>query len=265
MIEPLPTYFISHGGGPWPWMPNLRAMFSTLELSLKEMVESWPYKPKAILMISGHWEEDKVAVMASSQPPMVYDYYGFPDEAYEIDYPAKGAPELATQTLELLNAHGIEGYLDTKRGFDHGTFVPLEVMLPDASIPIIQVSLLKSYSPQMHIKIGNALASLREQGIMLIGSGLSYHNLGQLGKNAKTPSKAFDNWLYETLHQSPEIRKNRLLNWEEAPFARTCHPKEDHLLPLFVVLGAAEHAKATRIYHEESFMGGVTVSSYRFD
>lgn len=265
MSQKLPTYFISHGGGPWPWIANMRRAFAKLEQSLVDMVSSWEQKPKAILMVSGHWEQPQVSVMSSATPPMVYDYYGFPQETYEITYPAPGAPVLAQQTLELLQQASIDAKLDEQQGFDHGTFAPLEVMYPKADVPVYQISILHSYSPDEHFKIGQALSSLREMGVMIIGSGLSYHNLSLMGHSAKTPSTEFDQWLRETLQLEPDKRKSQLQHWQNAPYARVCHPKEDHLVPLFVALGAAEEAKATRIYHEENFMGGATVSSYRFD
>ncbi|CAM3647185.1 LigB family dioxygenase [Vibrio aerogenes CECT 7868] len=263
-MKKFPTYFISHGGGPWPWIPDMRAAFSNLETSLKEMVAAWDTPPKAILMISGHWEEKSVAIMASPKPPMVYDYYGFPAETYQISYPAPGAPELAEKTLSLLTEAGIPAHLDHKRGFDHGTFAPLAVMYPEANIPVFQISLMKSYDPAIHMAIGRALASLREEGVAIIGSGLSYHNLRLFGPQAKEPSTVFDHWLNDTLTQAPESRTPSVIDWTSAPYARICHQHEDHLMPLFVALGAAEEDTATRIYHDEGLFGGVTASSYQF-
>ncbi|SHO58922.1 DODA-type extradiol aromatic ring-opening family dioxygenase [Vibrio quintilis] len=263
-MKKFPTYFISHGGGPWPWIPDMRAAFSNLEISLKAMVAEWDTPPKAILMISGHWEEKSVAIMASPQPPMVYDYYGFPAETYQISYPAPGAPALAEKTLALLTEAGIPAHLDHKRGFDHGTFAPLAVMYPEANIPVFQISLMKSYDPAQHIAIGRALAALREEGVAIIGSGLSYHNLRMFGPQAKEPSTIFDRWLNDTLNQAPETRTPSVIDWTSAPYARICHQHEDHLMPLFVALGAAEEDAATRIYHDEGLFGGVTASSYRF-
>lgn len=260
----LPTYFISHGGGPWPWLPNMRAMFVNLEASLKAMVADWAEKPRAILMISGHWEGAEVAVMASAAPPMVYDYHGFPPETYQITYPAPGAPDIAARALALLKGAGIAAHLDMKQGFDHGTFAPLAVMYPNADVPVFQISLLKSYDPAAHLAMGRALAPLRDEGVVIIGSGLSYHNLRLFGPAAKEPSKAFDTWLGQALAADPAARTQAMVNWETAPYARICHAEEDHLVPLFVALGAAEDAPATRIYHDTGLFGGVTASSYRF-
>ena len=265
MSKPLPTYFISHGGGPWPWVAPMREMFVNLELSLKAMVADLKDPPKAILMISGHWEAEDVAIMASSYPPMVYDYSGFPAETYQIVYPAPGAPEIAARTLGLLQSAGIAAHLDHHQGFDHGTFAPMAIMYPNADIPLFQISMLKSYDPRAHFAIGHALAPLRSESVLIVGSGLSFHNLRMFGPAAKAPSEAFDKWLGETLMLAAPAREDVLIDWESAPYARVCHREEDHLVPLFVALGAAKGAKATCIYHDTDLMGGVTASSYRFD
>ena len=261
MTERMPTYFISHGGGPWPWIPQMRQMFVNLETSLVKMRAE---KPRAVLMVSGHWETDEVAVMASPKPPMVYDYYGFPPETYEIVYPAPGAPALAERTAGLLREAGIAVSLDTRQGFDHGTFAPMAVIWPEAEVPTYQVSIRKDYDPARHFAIGRALAPLRDEGVLIVGSGLSYHNLRMFGPQAKVPSEAFDAWLGETLALPAGQRTAALENWETAPYARVCHAQEDHLVPLFVALGAAEADKAERVYHDVGLMGGVTASSYRF-
>lgn len=260
----LPTYFISHGGGPWPWLPQMRARFVNLEASLHRMVEELGEAPKAVLSISGHWEGPEFAVMAAPHPPMVYDYYGFPPETYKISYPAPGAPEIARRTAALLQAAGLPTRLDTAQGFDHGTFAPLYIMYPQAEVPVYQVSLKAGYSPAEHFALGRALAPLREEGVLILGSGLSFHNLRLFGPEAKIPSEAFDAWLGTTLAAAPAARTRALLDWEQAPYARVCHAEEDHLVPLFAALGAAEAERAVRVYHDEGLMGGVTASSYRF-
>ncbi|MEX0286854.1 MAG: class III extradiol ring-cleavage dioxygenase [Paracoccaceae bacterium] len=260
----LPTYFISHGGGPWPWVPQMREMFTNLERSFVEMVADLPERPRAVLMISGHWEADTAAVMAALNPPMVYDYYNFPAHTYEVVYPSPGAPDVAGWALDLLQAAGIDAHLDHTQGYDHGTFVPMEIMYPNADMPLFQISMLRSYDPAAHFAIGRALGPLRDEGVLIIGSGLSYHNLRLMGPEAAVPSAAFDAWLGEALVQAPQARTASLLDWEDAPYARVCHKEEDHLVPLFVALGAAEGEVATRVYHEDGLMGGVTASSYRF-
>lgn len=260
----MPTYFISHGGGPWPWVAEMRQGFRALETSLAAMPGAFPEKPKAILMISGHWEAREVRLMHSPNPPMVYDYYNFPAHTYQITYPAPGAPAIAERAAELIAAAGLPVALDDAQGFDHGTFVPAYIMYPKADIPVFQVSMLESYDPGDHFRLGRALAPLRDEGVVIIGSGLSYHNLRLFGPQARVPSEAFDAWLAEVLERAPEARTGALLDWESAPYARVCHQQEDHLVPLFAALGAAEAEPATMTYHEDNVFGGVTASSWRF-
>lgn len=260
----MPTYFISHGGGPWPWVPQMRAGFANLERSLIEMVAAFPQRPRAILMVSGHWETDEVRIMAAERPGMLYDYHGFPQHTYEIVYPAPGAPHLAARIAALLAGAGIPAELDPAQGFDHGTFAPMAVMYPEADMPLLQLSILRSYDPARHIAIGRALAPLRDDGVAIIGSGLSFHNLRLFGPAAQQPSMAFDTWLAEALALPPAARQAAVLDWARAPFARASHPQEDHLVPLFVALGAAGADEPHRIYHDVGLMGGVTASSYRF-
>lgn len=209
MSNTLPTYFISHGGGPWPWVPQMRDFFAPLEASLKQMIADHGARPKAILMISGHWEEDDVAIMGAAKPPM-------------------------------------------------------EVMYPQADMPIFQVSMLKSYDPADHLSIGRALRPLRDEGIMIVGSGLSFHNLRLMRGAGAEPSAEFDAWLYDAMMPAPDARRQAMLDWESAPAARICHAEEDHLVPIFVALGAAEDESAERIYHHTSDMTGITVSNYKF-
>lgn len=264
MTDRLPTYFISHGGGPWPWVPQMRQIFAPLEDSLAAMPAELGTTPKAILMISGHWETPDFSVMSSANPPMLYDYSGFPAETYTVKYPAPGAPDLAQQTADLISAAGLPVGLNNKQGFDHGTYAPLAIMYPKADIPVYQVSMRHNYDPAEHFALGRALAPLRDQGVLIIGSGLSYHNLGHFGPGAKQPSEAFDVWLNTTLDLPAAQRTKALENWEQAPYARICHAQEDHFVPIFAALGAAEDEPATQIYHQTDIMGGVTASGFRF-
>jgi aromatic ring-opening dioxygenase catalytic subunit (LigB family) len=254
----MPTYFISHGGGPWPWMPDWRAMFANLEASFLQMVKDLPERPKAILMISGHWQDAAFAVMSSESPPMVYDYHGFPPHTFEIQYKAPGAPVLAQRAADLIAAAGLPARLDPDQGYDHGTFVPAYVMYPDADMPLFQVSLRQGYSPLEHFALGRALAPLRDEGVLILGSGLRL-----FGPGAKDPSEAFDAWLAETMALPAPQRTDRLIHWEKAPYARVCHQEEDHFVPLFCALGAAEGEPAQMVYHDTGLFGGVTASSYR--
>jgi len=266
MTRTLPTYFISHGGGPWPWMKDqTNGAYDALEASLNAMPSQIGTTPKAVLVISGHWEERNFSIMSSANPPMIYDYSGFPAHTYRVKYAAPGSPQTAERVRELIEAAGFPVQLDSKRGFDHGTSAPLSVIYPAADVPILQLSLKQGYDPEDHLALGRALAPLRDEGVLIVGSGLSYHNLRAFGAIARAPSAAFDHWLQETLvSASPAERVSRLLKWETAPSARVAHPQEDHLLPLMVVVGAAGDDKATLVYHEDSFFGGITVSSFMF-
>lgn len=264
MTATLPTYFISHGGGPWPWLPDMRKMLGKLEASLTSIPRQLGEKPKAIVMVSGHWEQPEFAVMASPAPPMVYDYYGFPPFTYQIKYGAPGSPEVALRVKELLEKAGLPTHLDQTQGYDHGTFAPMAVMYPDADVPTLQVSLKHGYDPQQHLALGRALAPLRNEGVLIVGSGLSYHNLRRMGAAGREPSAQFDAWLDTTLTAPPAERTERLIHWEQAPAARIAHQEEDHLIPLMVAVGAAEQDKATRIYYDTDVYGGITASSYRF-
>ena len=266
MTTRLPSYFVSHGGGPWPWMKDQWGnAFARLEASLQDMPRQLGVTPKAVLMVSGHWEEREFALSSSPRPPMLYDYYGFPEHTYHVQYPAPGSPELAQQVKGMLEAGGMNARLDGERGFDHGTFSVMAPLYPQADVPVVQLSMQAGLDPQTHIDAGRLLAPLRDEGVLIIGSGLSYHNLRQFGPGAAAASNQFDAWLQETLVRSaPEARHQRLIEWSRAPAARLAHPREDHLLPLMVAVGAAGGEVGACVYHEEGFLGGVTASSFRF-
>jgi aromatic ring-opening dioxygenase catalytic subunit (LigB family) len=203
---------------------------------------SLPRRPKAMVVVSAHWEERVPTVMTNPAPPLLFDYYGFPEETYRIRWPAPGAPEAAARVRELLGADGIETAEDGERGFDHGTFVPLKVAFPEADLPAIQLSLEKGLDPARHLAIGRALAPLRDEDVLLVGSGMSYHNLGDMRRPAeqrRERSEPFDAWLREAVTADAASRDAALARWAEAPNARVAHPREDHLLPLMVVAGAA--------------------------
>lgn len=263
----MPTYFLSHGGGPWPWLAGpMRDNMAELEKSLQRLPHELPAAPTAILMISGHWEAPTFTVQTNPNPPMVYDYGGFPEHTYRITYPAPGSPALAARVVELLRAAAISVAEDPARGYDHGMFAPLAVAWPDADVPVVQLSMQRGYDPEAHLAVGRALAPLRDEGVLILGSGLSYHNLGLMGRAAAAPSRAFDDWLGATLlAAAPTERTERLRHWTDAPAARIAHPREDHLIALMVVVGASEHDRATRTYHQRDFFGHVTASSFRFD
>jgi aromatic ring-opening dioxygenase catalytic subunit (LigB family) len=262
----LPTYFISHGGGPWPWLKQeMPGVYDRLETSLSDIPRQLGHKPRAVLVISGHWEQPDFTVMSSPAPGMVYDYSGFPDFTYSIRYPAPGSPEVAARVQQLLQAAGFSAPADSKRGFDHGTFAPLAAIYPAADVPVLQLSIRQDYDVDAHLAAGRALAPLRDEDVLILASGLSYHNLRLFGPSGKHPSHAFDAWLTKALCEATgEQRDDQLRHWTAAPSARLAHPGEDHLVPLMVAVGAAENEPGTRVYHEDSFFGALTVSSYRF-
>jgi len=243
-----------------------RAAYARLESSLAAMPAEIGTTPKAVLMISAHWEEPEFTLTSNPRPPMVYDYYGFPDYTYQIRYDAPGDPALAEHVRKLIEAAGMSARLDPERGFDHGAFTPLKVIYPRADVPVIQLSLKSGLDPETHLALGRAIATLREQEVLVVGSGLSYHNLRQFfSPRGWGPSREFDAWLGGVLlGGSPMDRAKLLAAWEAAPAARAAHPREEHLLPLMVAVGAAGDDAAQLSYHEKNFLGGLTVSSYRF-
>lgn len=262
----LPAFFISHGGGPWAWMGgDYGHAFDSLRASLEAIPGQLPAKPKAVLMITAHWEAPEVTLSVGEQPGMLYDYYGFPPETYSIKYPAPGAPELAREVGALLKSSDIAVQFDDQRGYDHGTFVPMAVIYPQADIPLIQMSLNSNLDPATHVAIGKALAPLRDQGVLIIGSGMSFHNLRLMNAAGSAASKQFDDWLQAAVIDKTGAEREALLNaWTQAPAARINHPREEHLLPLMVAAGAGYDDKATSIYHDEAIFGAITSSSFRF-
>ncbi len=262
----LPTYFVSHGGGPWPYMKReYGGAFDRLEASLADIPRQLGARPRAVLVVSGHWESQRFEVMANARPPMLYDYYGFPEHTYRVAYPAPGDPQLAERVRDRLLDAGLEAGLDAQRGYDHGAFVPLAVIYPEADVPVVQLSLHAGLDPTLHLAAGEALAALRDEGVLIVGSGMSYHNLRRMGSSAQIPSRDFDSWLGRAVLESPpEERRERLVRWSEAPAARDAHPRAEHLIPLMVAVGAAGLDGAARIYHEDALLGGLVVSSFRF-
>lgn len=257
----LPTFFLSHGGGPWPWMRDqFGNAYDQLEASLRDLPRQAGGKPKALLVVTAHWEGRDFLLSSSARPPMIYDYGGFPPHTYQIQYPAPGSPELAAHVAGLL---GGRARLDPERGLDHGTFSAMYPAFPQADVPIVQLSLRHGLDTAEHLEIGRMLRPLRDDGILIVGSGLSYHNLRAFNAAGADASRVFDAWLRETMAAAPAERTMRLLEWERAPAARMAHPREEHLLPLMVAVGAAEDAAAEVVYHEDRFMGALAVSSFK--
>ena len=260
----LPTYYIPHGGGPWPFMPERAAGLESLTAFLRGLLADAGPAPRAIVVISGHWEEPVPTVSSRTDYSMFYDYYGFPEHTYALQYPAPGSPEVAARVVEALSAAGFPSRTERERGYDHGVFVPFMLLAPEATIPVVPLSLVLGLEPAQHIAIGRALAPLRREGILIVGSGMSFHNLRALygGADVLARSTRFDSWLNEAVTGDPAQRDARLTAWAAAPEARFAHPREEHLLPLMVAAGAAEGEPGRRVYNN-AVMGAAT-SGFRF-
>ena len=234
--------YFSHGGGPLPILGDTghQAMVDFM-LQLPSQLR----RPDAILVVSAHWEESAATLTGAEAPALFYDYYGFPDAAYQLTYPAPGSPALAARIAASLSDNKIPARVDAQRGLDHGSFIPLKLMYPQADIPTLQLSLLRGLNPAAHIALGKALRDLMAENILVIGSGFSFHNMRAFSWeniNAPDPANdAFQDWLIEVNSgsMSQAEREQRMIAWDMAPSARYCHPREEHLLPLHVCLGMA--------------------------
>lgn len=237
----MPTIYLPHGGGPWPFMDT--GAFATqqecdaLRGYLAGIPAQLPERPKAVVVVSAHWEAKVPTVMTSPRPPMLFDYFGFPEETYRLSWPAPGSPAVSARVRALLEGAGLPTAEDGARGFDHGTFVPLMLTFPGADVPTVQLSLQEGLDPQAHLAIGKALAPLRDEGVLLVGSGMSFHNMREFGR--PNSSEPFDQWLGQNVVKDQAARDQALARWTEAPSARKAHPREEHLLPLMAIAGAA--------------------------
>ncbi len=259
----LPTHFIPHGGGPCFYMENdPPETWDKLAGWLRGLTASLPEKPKAILVISGHWEEHPVAINAGAAPPLLFDYYGFPQHTYELKHAAPGDPALAARIKDLIEPTGIPVRLETERGWDHGVFVPFILIDPEAQIPMVQLSLHPSLDPKVHLVLGRALTALRDEGVWIVGSGMSYHNLYRFRSQFNPGADQFDAWLHQAVEAEPQARVRNLIEWERAPAARISQPREDHLVPLFVAAGAALEDSAKRVFHDRPW--NADISGFRF-
>ena len=264
-MSAMPVVFVPHGGGPWPFvdMGFPREDVAKLAGYLRSVRSVPPVPPRALLVVSAHWEAPVPTVMASEHPPMLYDYYGFPPESYTITWPAPGSPALASRTRELLAAAGFDTAADPARGYDHGTFVPLKLTYPEADVPAVQLSLKEGLDPAEHIQIGRALQPLRDEGVFIVASGMTFHNLRAFRDPRAAPvSEAFDAWLRDTLVLEAAERNARLARWTSAPAARAAHPREEHLIPLMVAAGAAGDDRATVAFNDT--FTGLRLSAYHF-
>jgi aromatic ring-opening dioxygenase catalytic subunit (LigB family) len=261
----MPVVFLPHGGGPWPFVDlriGSKAEQAELATYLRSVAEVPKTPPKAVLVVSAHWEEALPTVMTSAHPPMLYDYYGFPPESYEITWPAPGEPALAQRVRQLLQQAGFDSAENGERGFDHGTFVPLKLAYPDANVPTVQLSLKHGLDPREHLALGRALLPLRDEGVFIVGSGMTFHNLRAFGPQSSVVAEQFDAWLRETAGLEASERDRRLIDWAHAPSARKAHPREEHLLPLMVVAGAAGADRAQLAYNGKIL--DLRLSAYHF-
>ena len=261
----MPVAFVPHGGGPWPFVEM--GLPPDEVTALKDYLESVrllpPTPPRALLVVSAHWEEPVPTLMTAAHPPMLYDYYGFPPESYQLTWPAPGDPELAQEVTELLTQEGFKTATDPSRGFDHGTFVPLKVTYPQADVPAVQLSLIQGLNPARHLALGRVLAPLRNRGVFIVGSGMTFHNLRAFGDpRAAAYAEAFDEWLQEVMQRAPADRARGLTEWSTAPAARIAHPREEHLIPLMVATGAAGDDAAALAYN--GTFGGTRLAAYHF-
>ncbi|HEU5352518.1 MAG TPA: class III extradiol ring-cleavage dioxygenase [Terracidiphilus sp.] len=262
-----PALFIPHGGGPcffmdWTWGPA--DTWHATRRFLESIAASLPEAPRAILVVSGHWEEPAFTASAAAQPALIFDYSGFPADTYQLTWPAPGSPHLAAQAAQLLRHAGLPSATSPTRGFDHGVFVPLKVAFPGADVPVVPLSLVSSLDPALHLAAGRALAPLRDEGVLIIASGMSFHNLGAyFHPETRDRARAFDAWLTAAAQSHALERAAILTRWRQAPSAAFAHPREEHLAPLFVAAGAASDAPGTRIFTGEPM--GAAISAYRFD
>lgn len=265
--ERQPAIFLPHGGGPcffmdWTWGPA--DTWNATQRFLEGLAATLPAMPKALLVVSGHWEEPAFTAAAVAHPQLIYDYSGFPEHTYRLDWPAPGEPELAGRVAGLLNQAGLPAAVDRQRGFDHGVFVPLKVAFPHAQIPVVPLSLVSSLDPALHLAAGRALAPLRDEGVLIVASGMSFHNLRAYLRPATVqPARVFDAWLTAAVAAPQNQRAAQLTGWRQAPYAEFAHPREEHLLPLMVAAGAGGDAPGRRIFSDEPM--GAAIGAYRFD
>jgi aromatic ring-opening dioxygenase catalytic subunit (LigB family) len=262
----MPVVFIPHGGGPWPFVDLglPRAPQEALAAYLRTVPSLPKERPRALVVVSAHWEAAVPTVQSGAHPPLLFDYYGFPPAAYRLAWPAPGDPALAARVRRLLDGAGFESAEDAARGYDHGTFVPLMVAYPDADVPAVQLSLVAGLDPATHLRMGRALAPLRDEGVFIVGSGMTFHNMAGFrgGHSMAAAAETFDAWLRETMALDPQARDRRLCEWAAAPMARAAHPREEHLAPLFVAAGAAGEDRARHAFGGS--FGGMALSAFDF-
>ena len=259
------TFLINHGGGACFFLEPgpMRDTWRELEAYLHGFMAALAEQRRAIPAISGHSEEGMPTVNADAHPPLLSDYGGFPDDTYRLTWPAPGAPDLALRVHELLSVADIASGTETARGWDHGIFVPLKIMVPGADIPLVQLALQRGLDPAAHLAIGRALKPLRDEGVLILGSGQTYHNMRGFSGSGRVDARAeaFDAWLRSAMIKG-ETRNRALIRWKDAPCARNAQPHEDHLLPLMVATGAASGEPGTVQFRGHAL--GKPISGFRF-
>ena len=259
----MPSLYIPHGGGPSFFMTGERKQrYQTTEDFLRSVQHVLPEKPSAILIITAHWETSIPSFTGGERPELIYDYYGFPPETYALQYKAPGSPVLAQKSADLLLQAGFPARVDPGYGWDHGVFIPLKVMFPQADVPVVAMSLHESLDPTLHCHLGLALRKLREEGVLILGAGMSYHNLGQFVANAPA-SHSFHEWLDDAVSGGWEERCQRLAQWSLASGGRASHPREEHLLPLMVASGAGSDAPGRVLWR--GTVGPTALGAWAFD
>ena len=266
----LPTFFVPHGGGPCffikpedmpPGMP--KDLWGNMAAFLKGVGGQVGRKPKAVVVATAHWLTERPTIGNAAEHELYYDYYGFPPYTYQLDYKPKGAPQVAARVAELLAGAGIASDMDGKRGLDHGVFVPFKLIYPDADVPIVPMSLRADLDPQAHIEIGRALAPLRDEDVLIVGSGMSFHNMRAFMRRTHAEqAAAFDAWLAKAATAPPAERDAALAHWSEGTAALDAHPEEEHLIPLMVAAGAAGADFGRRTYSET--LGAHALSAFTF-
>ncbi|MEE4306860.1 class III extradiol ring-cleavage dioxygenase [Pseudomonas alliivorans] len=252
-----PSLFISHGS------PMLALEPGESGPALARLAAEMP-RPRAIVMVSAHWESHELIVNGNPQPETWHDFGGFAAELFAVQYPAPGLPDLTRKVVELLAASGLPARVDSRRPFDHGVWVPLSLMYPEADIPVVQISLPSRQGPELQTRIGQTLAGLRADGVLIIGSGSITHNLGELSWNGDSPrvepwAQAFRDWMIDKLSSDDESALHHYRSL--APHAVRAHPSDEHLLPLYFARGAGGEF---RVAHQGFTMGALGMDIYRF-
>ncbi len=262
-----PSVFLPHGGGPcffMDWTMGPPDTWDKTRAFLESIPGSLPERPRAMVVVSGHWEEPVPTVSTAEHPPLIFDYYGLPPETYRLTWPAPGAPDIARRVAELLQSAGLRGAQNPGRGYDHGVFIPLKVAFPRADIPLTTLSMANSLDPALHLAVGRALAPLRDEGVLILGSGMSFHNLrAYFQRGALERSAEFDDWLDGAISQPAAQRDSLLAQWHDAPSALFAHPREEHLIPLMVAAGAGGTAAGHRVFRDAPM--DAVISAWRWD